>query len=191
MWLPARPGGIMQGRFFRVVAAAVTLAAVATPSASAARSTSAGGDSTIKCPGGTLLSAVSARRLPAGSTAYKYVLPDGRSFENIAPPTGFNVATASNALLAELNIPQACGCSRERRRDGKLASGSRAVQQVQDQRVRQVLRDGRRQSGNARRHAGGDHRGAARRWRRAVGSLGRAHLEQHLVRLRAEKRAVP
>ena len=95
----------MRGRFFGVVAAAATVAALATPSASATRSTSADGDRTAICPGGTLLSAVSARRLPAGSTAYKYVLPDGRSFENIAPPTGFNVATASNALLAELHIP--------------------------------------------------------------------------------------
>ncbi len=73
-------------------------------STSAARSASAG-DSTTMCPGGTLLGAVSSRRLPAGSTAYKYVLPDGRSFENTAPPPGFNVATASNALLAELNLP--------------------------------------------------------------------------------------
>jgi hypothetical protein len=104
IWLSAWPGGIKRGRFFGVVAAAVTLAALATPSASAARSASAGDSSSI-CPGGTLLSAVSAHRLPAGSTAYTYVLPDGRSFENTAPPTGFNVATASNALLAELDLP--------------------------------------------------------------------------------------
>jgi Peptidase A4 family len=58
-----------------------------------------------RCPGGTLLSAVSARRLPAGAVAYRYVLPDGRSFENTAPPPGFNAATASNALLAELHLP--------------------------------------------------------------------------------------
>lgn len=95
----------MRGRFFGVAAAAATLAALATPSALAAQSTSAAGGSTAMCPGGTLLSAVSARRLPAGSTAYKYVLPDGRSFENTAPPSGFNVATAGNALLAELHMP--------------------------------------------------------------------------------------
>lgn len=68
--------------------------------ASAARTTGA-----AVCPGGTLLRAVSARRLPAGSTAYTYVLPDGRSFENTAPPPGFNAATASNTLLAELHLP--------------------------------------------------------------------------------------
>jgi hypothetical protein len=49
---------------------------------------------------------VSAQRLPAGATAYTYDLPNGTSFENIAPPAGFNSATASNALLAELNMPQ-------------------------------------------------------------------------------------
>ena len=38
--------------------------------------------------------------------AYTYKLTDGTSFENIAPPAGFNPATASNALLAELNFPQ-------------------------------------------------------------------------------------
>jgi len=37
--------------------------------------------------------------------AYKYVLRDGTSFENIAPPAGFNIVTASNALLKELNFP--------------------------------------------------------------------------------------
>jgi hypothetical protein len=52
-----------------------------------------------------MLTAVSSRQLPQGSTAYKYVLPDGTSFENVAPPAGFNIATASNALLAELNFP--------------------------------------------------------------------------------------
>jgi Peptidase A4 family len=94
----------MRGRLFVVVAAAATVAALAVPSASAARSASAGGSAAL-CPGGTLLSAVSARRLPAGSVAYKYVLPDGRSFENTAPPSGFNAETASNALLAELHLP--------------------------------------------------------------------------------------
>lgn len=53
-----------------------------------------------------MLTAVSARRLPAGATAYKYDLLNGTSFENIAPPSGFNYATASNALLAELNMPR-------------------------------------------------------------------------------------
>lgn len=58
------------------------------------------------CPGGTVLTAVSARRLPAGATVYKYKLPDGTSFENIAAPPGFNYATASNELLSELNLPR-------------------------------------------------------------------------------------
>jgi hypothetical protein len=53
-----------------------------------------------------LLTAVSARRLPAGATAYRYELPNGTSFENIAAPAGFSYATASNALLSELNLPR-------------------------------------------------------------------------------------
>src|ERR1700724_2055532 len=52
------------------LAAAVALVALAEPSASAAQSTSAGNEKAAACPGGTLLTAVSARRLPAGSTAY-------------------------------------------------------------------------------------------------------------------------
>lgn len=97
----------MRGRFYF---AAMALAALAVPAASAAsasadRSVSAGSKSSSLCPGGTLLTAVSARRLPGGAMAYKYVLRDGTSFENIAPPAGFNVGTASNALLKELNFP--------------------------------------------------------------------------------------
>ncbi len=37
--------------------------------------------------------------------AYKYDLPDGTSFENVAPPAGFNLATASSKLLTELGLP--------------------------------------------------------------------------------------
>jgi hypothetical protein len=88
-----------------VVATAGALAALAVPSASAAPAASAGSGIAARCPGGTLLTAVSAHRLPAGSTAYTYVLPDGRSFVNTAPPAGFNIATASSALLAELHLP--------------------------------------------------------------------------------------
>jgi len=93
-------------RFFMAVVAAAALVALAEPSASAARFASESGESAAQCSGGTLLTAVSAHRLPAGSTAYTYKLPDGTSFENIAPPPGFNVATASNALLTELNLPE-------------------------------------------------------------------------------------
>ena len=98
--MAAQLGGIVR-RTFSVVAAAA-LVALTPVSASAAKSPNAGS----ACPGGTLLTAVSAHRLPAGSTAYTYTLTDGTSFENIAPPSGFNPATASNALLAELNFPQ-------------------------------------------------------------------------------------
>jgi hypothetical protein len=96
----------VQRKFFFPVAAAAALVALAAPSASAARSTSAGSESAAACPGGTLLTAVSAHRLPAGSMAYTYELTDGTSFENIAPPSGFNPATASNAILSELNFPR-------------------------------------------------------------------------------------
>jgi hypothetical protein len=93
-------------KFFFPVVAAAALVALAAPSASAARSTSAGSESAAACQGGTLLTAVSAHRLPAGSMAYSYELTDGTSFENIAPPSGFNPATASNAVLSELNFPR-------------------------------------------------------------------------------------
>jgi hypothetical protein len=96
----------VRSRLLLALAAAVTLVALAEPSASAARSAGAGSQSAALCPGGTLLTAVSAQRLPAGSMAYTYELPDGTSFENVAPPAGFNFATASNALLTELNLPQ-------------------------------------------------------------------------------------
>lgn len=96
----------MRSKFLAAVAAAVALAALVEPSASAARSAGAGGENPAACLGGTVLSAVSAHRLPAGSIAYTYELPNGRSFKSIAPPAGFNPATASDALLAELNLPQ-------------------------------------------------------------------------------------
>jgi hypothetical protein len=103
---PLGLGGIVRRNFFFPVVAAAALVALAAPAASAARSSSTGSESAAACPGGPLLTAVSAQRLPAGATAYKYDLPNGTSFENIAPPAGFNGATASNALLAELNMPQ-------------------------------------------------------------------------------------
>jgi Peptidase A4 family len=96
----------MRSKFFAVVAAAVALVALAEPAASAARSTSAGSEKAAGCPGGTSLTAVSAHRLPAGAMAYTYKLLDGTSFESIAPPAGFNPATAGSALLTELNLPQ-------------------------------------------------------------------------------------
>ena len=92
----------MRRKFWLAAAAAVTLVAGVELLPSAAWSA---GASTAQCPGGTMMTAVSSRQLPQGSTAYKYVQPDGTSFENIAPPAGFNIATASNALLAELNLP--------------------------------------------------------------------------------------
>lgn len=85
--------------------AAVAVGALVAPSASAARSAGTGDETSTACLGGTLLTAVSARRLPEGSTAYTYKLSDGTTFENTAPPSGFNVATASNALLTELHLP--------------------------------------------------------------------------------------
>jgi len=96
----------MRRKFFFPVVAAAALVAVTAPAASAARSTSAGSESAAACPGGTLLTAVSAHRLPAGAMAYTYELTDGTSFENIAPPSGFDPATASNAVLSELNFPR-------------------------------------------------------------------------------------
>ena len=95
----------MRRKFFYPITATVALVALAAPSASAARSAGAGSESAAACPGGTLLTAVSAQRLPAGATAYKYELPNGTSFENIAPPSGFNYVTASSTLLSELNMP--------------------------------------------------------------------------------------
>lgn len=89
-----------------LVVTAAALVALAAPSASATRSTGAESDRASACPGGALLTAVSAQRLPAGATAYKYELPNGTSFENVAPPSNFNYATASNTLLSELNIPR-------------------------------------------------------------------------------------
>jgi hypothetical protein len=96
----------MRSKLFATVAAAVALGTLAAPSASVARPAGAGNEKSSACPGGTLLTAVSARRLPAGSTAYTYELPDGTSFENTAPPSGFNIATASNSLLAELHLSE-------------------------------------------------------------------------------------
>jgi hypothetical protein len=93
-------------KFFFPIAAAVVLVALAAPSASVARTVGAGSENAAACPGGTLLTAVSAQRLPAGATAYKYELPNGTSFENMAPPSGFNYVTASSALLSELNMPR-------------------------------------------------------------------------------------
>jgi hypothetical protein len=92
-------------KFFFLFVGAAGLVALAAPSASAARSTSAMSESAAACPGGTLLTAVSAQRLPAGVTAYKYNLPNGTSFENVAPPAGFNYMTANNGVLTELNMP--------------------------------------------------------------------------------------
>jgi hypothetical protein len=93
-------------KFFFPIATAVALVALAAPSASGARTAGPGSESAAACPGGTVLSAVSALRLPAGATAYKYELPNGTSFENMAPPSGFNYLTASSALLSELNMPR-------------------------------------------------------------------------------------
>jgi hypothetical protein len=109
------------------LAAAVALVALGQPSASAARPPSAGNEKAAACPGGTLLTAVSARRLPVGSTAYTYVLRDGTSFESIAPPAGFNPATASSALLTELNLPQRpAGAAARRAWDAQVAPFSRS-----------------------------------------------------------------
>lgn len=88
-----------------VAAVAVAMGALVDPSASVARAAGTAGETSTACPGGTLLTAVSARRLPEGSTAYTYKLPDGTTFENTAPPAGFNVMTARNALLTELHLP--------------------------------------------------------------------------------------
>lgn len=96
----------MRTKVFSAVAAAGALVALAAPAASAGQSTVAKSDSATTCPGGTLVSAVSAQRLAGGATAYRYELPDGTSFENVAPPAGFSYATASNAALAELGMPQ-------------------------------------------------------------------------------------
>lgn len=96
----------MRGKFLFPAVAATALVTLVAPSALAARSTGAGSQGLAGCPGGTQLAVVSAQRLPAGATAYTYKLPNGTSFKNIAPPPGFNYATASNALLAELNLPR-------------------------------------------------------------------------------------
>jgi hypothetical protein len=96
----------MRKKFFFPALVAAALVVVAAPSASAARSATARSEATAACPGGTLLTAVSAQRLPAGAMAYKYKLTNGTTFENIGPPSGFNYATASNAVLAELNMPR-------------------------------------------------------------------------------------
>ena len=54
---------------------------------------------------GTLLRPVATRRLPYGSIAYEYDLPNGSSFTQVAPPSGFDPDTASDGLLAELGLP--------------------------------------------------------------------------------------
>lgn len=54
---------------------------------------------------GTLLRPVATRRLPYGSIAYEYDLPNGSSFMQVAPPSGFDPDTASDGLLAELGLP--------------------------------------------------------------------------------------
>jgi hypothetical protein len=102
--MAAHLGGIVRRKLTFSVLAAAALVALTPLSASAARSPNTG--SATACPGGTLLAAVSTHRLPAGSTAYTYKLTDGTSFENVAPPSGFDPATASSALLSELNFPQ-------------------------------------------------------------------------------------
>jgi len=99
-------GGFLRRKLIFPVVAAAGLVALAAPVASAARVTSAATGSTASCSDGTLLSPVSSQRLAAGATAYTYRLPSGTTFENIAPPSGFNAATASNTLLSELNMPQ-------------------------------------------------------------------------------------
>ena len=114
------------------------------------RPVSAGSKSSSLCPGGTLLTAVSARRLPGGSMAYKYVLRDGRSFENIAPPAGFNIVTASNALLKELNFPPrpAGAAARKTWRAEVSPFGKSRIS-----RSEQVLPGGRAPSGDGHHHA--------------------------------------
>lgn len=91
----------MRRKLCAVAMAAVSIGALAAPPPASAARSAAG----AACPGGTLLTAVSARRLPAGATAYTYKLPDGTTFDNTAPPSGFDAATASNALLTELHLP--------------------------------------------------------------------------------------
>src|SRR5690242_1871404 len=93
----------MRRRLCAAAVAAVAMGALMDPSA--ALSAGTGDQTSTACPGGTLLTAVSARHLPEGSTAYTYKLPDGTTFENTAAPSGFDVATASNALLTELHLP--------------------------------------------------------------------------------------
>jgi hypothetical protein len=95
----------MRGKFFSVLVAAITLTALAVPSASAVRFATVGNAKSAACAGGTSVRLVSTRRLPAGAMVYTYKLPHGTTFQNIAPPAGFNSATASKALLAELNLP--------------------------------------------------------------------------------------
>jgi len=77
--------------------------------------------------GRDLADCCSAHRLPAGSTAYTYKLLDGTSFESIAPPTGFNPATASSALLTELNLPRRpAGAVARRSWDAQVAPFSKS-----------------------------------------------------------------
>jgi hypothetical protein len=85
------------------LAAAGLVMLAATPP-STAQPIGADSASTAQCSG-TLLFSVSESVLPQGSTAYKYDLPDGTSFVNVAPPAGFTIMTASNALLTELGLP--------------------------------------------------------------------------------------
>jgi hypothetical protein len=53
-------------------------------------------------------------------------MPNGRSFEQIGAPPGFNIATASNALLTELNFPpRPAGVARERSWQAQVAPFSK------------------------------------------------------------------
>jgi hypothetical protein len=94
----------MRKRFYltALAVAAVMISAEAVPST--AQSVSAASASGAQCSG-TLLTSVSKSVLPQGSTAFKYTMPDGTGFANVAPPAGFDVMTASKALLTELDLP--------------------------------------------------------------------------------------
>jgi hypothetical protein len=179
-----KASAIVRRKFFPPIAAAVALAALAAPSASAARTTGTGSESAAACPDGTLLAAVSAQRLPAGATAYKYDLPNGTSFENIAPPSGFNDVTASSALLSELNMPRRpAGAAAMKAWEAQVAPFARSGISGSEKFCEMAHAAPEPEAGTA-------GQGAPGAWCRAAG-LGRALWEHYLLRLRAAKRALP
>lgn len=119
--LKGRIRGLEKARA-RIIAAALVAAsaalasgvspAVASASAGSAAKTSAVSAALIdalpklQCPSGTVaLKPATAHLTTHGAAVYHYAIGTGPGFDYYVPPTGFKPLTASNAELAEMNLP--------------------------------------------------------------------------------------